>query len=403
MLADLYPFPLGGVAGGLQRHVQILAERLSRSGHSVTAVASKPGGAPHFEIRNGVNVYRFNGFLQRLPFLFKDPQRKYQPPVPDWLLMAKLKNIMKRERPDIIHAHGWALYSALPLAAEFQIPVVVTLHDYRFICPKIALMDGDKICDNVLTGHCIDCGKGQYGLLKSFFAYWGVKSGVQRLESVAKFMAVSSFVKEAYKSNLGLDNEKIVVMPNFYEQPVVGEDTSKEHELPGDFVLYVGTLMPEKGLNPLLEAFNRSRSGEAKLVVIGRKHPAYRYESTESILIIEDAPAHVLLEAYPRCRFAFVPSVFPDPCPTVAFEIMSYKKAVVASKIGGLTDIVADGETGILVPPNNPGALRDAIIYLLENPGVAEEMGQKGYERWRRLFTPEVVVPKIERIYQSLL
>ena len=119
--------------------------------------------------------------------------------------------------------------------------------------------------------------------------------------------------------------------------------------------------------------------------------------------MIEDAPRDVLLEAYLRCRFVVVPSVFSDPCPTVAFEIMSYNKAAIASKIGGLTDIVADGETGILVPPNNPGALHTAIVYLLENPEIIEEMGRKGYERWRQNFTPEAVAPRIEALSQSLV
>ena len=211
MLADTYS-PL---LGGIETHVQTLAEYLSRSGHNITVVTSRPGHSPCFEVRNGVNIYRINGFLQSLPFLFKDPQRKYQPPVRDWLLMAKLRNLMKRERPDIIHAHGWTLFSALPLATKFQIPIVITLHDYRFVCPKIIFMDGDKICTKVLTSHCMDCGKESYGLLKSFFAYRGVKSGVKRLKLVAKFMAVSSFVKQAYMKNLGLDDKEIVVMPNF--------------------------------------------------------------------------------------------------------------------------------------------------------------------------------------------
>ena len=83
----------------------------------------------------------------------------------------------------------------------------------------------------------------------------------------------------------------------------------------------------------------------------------------------------------------------------MTLEAMSHKKAVIASRIGGLTDIVADGETGILVPPNNSEALANAMNYLLENPEVADRMGQKGYERWRQFFTPEVVVPKIEQIY----
>lgn len=100
---------------------------------------------------------------------------------------------------------------------------------------------------------------------------------------------------------------------------------------------------------------------------------------------------------------ALFPSIWPDPCPTVAFEAMSYKKIIITSSAGGFTDVVLDGETGILVSPNETEALSNALNYLLGKPEVAEKVGNKGYERWRQNFTPEAVVSKIERLYHSLL
>jgi glycosyltransferase involved in cell wall biosynthesis len=82
---------------------------------------------------------------------------------------------------------------------------------------------------------------------------------------------------------------------------------------------------------------------------------------------------------------------------------MSHKKAIIVSEVGGFTDIVVNGETGILVPPNDADALSKAINYLLENPKVAADMGQKGFERWKQIFTPDVVLPKIEELYGSLV
>ena len=141
---------------------------------------------------------------------------------------------------------------------------------------------------------------------------------------------------------------------------------------------------------------------ETGLVIMGRRHPEHHYQSIENRLVVENAPRAVL-EAYSKCRFVVVPSVYPEPFGTVTLEAMSYKKAVIASRTGGLTDVVVDGETGILVPPNDPEALTSAMNYLLENLTVAEGMGQKGYERWRQNFTPEVVAPQIEELYQSLI
>jgi glycosyltransferase involved in cell wall biosynthesis len=400
-ITNFYP-PYPPIIGGIQIMVQMLAEHLVRNNHNVVVIASRPGHSSYYEIRNGVTIYRINGFFQSLPFLYKNAEIRYQPPVKDWLLMVKLTNIFKKERPDIIHIHSRALYSALPLATKFHIPVVVTLHDFGFLCPKVTLIEGGQICGRVFTRHCIVCGKESYNLLKSFFAYLGVKSGAAILKSVAGIMAVSSFTKYAYISNLGWPDEKIAVIPNFYREFSSGEAIRSKCELPQDFILFVGALVPEKGLDILIEAFGRITT-KTKLVVMGRKHPDYHYQSTQNCLVLENVPREAILEAYPKCRFLVMPSVWPEPFGIVNLEAMSHKKAVIASKIGGINDIIIDGETGILVPPNDPEALANAIRYLLENPGVADHMGQKGYERWMQTFTPEVVVPQIEKLYQSLI
>jgi glycosyltransferase involved in cell wall biosynthesis len=400
-ITNFYP-PYPPIIGGIQIIVQMLAEHLARNNHNVIVIASRPGHSPYYEIRNGVTIYRINGFFQSLPFLYKDTGRRSQPPVKDWLLMLRLKNIFKKERPEIIHIHSRALYSAVPLATKFHIPVVVTLHGFGFLCPKVTLMEGGQVCSRVFTRHCIVCGKEAYNFLKSFFAYLGVKSGATILKSISSITAVSSFTKDAYISSLGCPDKKIAVIPNFYRESTSGEAIRSKYELPQDFVLFVGALVPEKGLDILVEAFSRITT-KTKLVVMGRKHPDYHYQSTQNCLVLENVPREAILEAYPKCRFLVVPSVFPEPFGIVNLEAMSHKKAVIASKTGGLTDIVIDRETGILVTPNDPEALANAIRYLLENPGVADSMGQKGYERWLQTFTPEVVVPQIEKIYQSLI
>jgi len=76
---------------------------------------------------------------------------------------------------------------------------------------------------------------------------------------------------------------------------------------------------------------------------------------------------------------------------------------VVASKSGGLAEVVIDKETGILVPPGDIGALSQAIKYLLENSDIVSMMGQSGYQQWQECFTPEVAAPKFEKVYNSVV
>jgi glycosyltransferase involved in cell wall biosynthesis len=103
-----------------------------------------------------------------------------------------------------------------------------------------------------------------------------------------------------------------------------------------------------------------------------------------------------------HCVVGVVPSIWPEPFGQVAIEAMASGKPVVASAIGGLSDIVLDGETGLLVEPGNAEALREALRTLLLDPVKREKMGMVGRQR-ARLFTVGVVADRIEQIYRELL
>jgi len=397
MLSDIYP----PFIGGGERHVQSLSRELAKRGQEVTVCTIGGRQLPRYEDEGGVRVHRFEGFFQKIPFLYKDPVRKAHPPAQDWIITRRLAHIIKQEKPDIIHAHGRILYSALPLKKEFQIPLLTSLHSYALFCPTTGLTKKNNVCDRPFTTDCIPCGRDTYGLVKSLAAYYGVKINKNKLKSVDRFIAVSSFVEEVHAKHLGLSDKDIVMIPNFYS-PESESASEKETELPEDFILFVGLLAPHKGVDLLIEAYRESNT-KSKLVMIGGKHPDYGYESTENILVTEDAPHDIVMQAMSKCRFAVFPSIWPEPFGIVAIEAMSQGKAVIACDMGGLKDIVVDKETGILVPPNNSAELAESISYLLERPEVASEMGQRGYEKFRKNYTPDVVIPMILDVYQSLI
>jgi glycosyltransferase involved in cell wall biosynthesis len=396
MLADLY----APIIGGGERHIQSLSRHLAQNGHKVTICTMSIPGSPRYEEDCDIKIYRLVGAYQKIPCLFKDPARKWHPPVSDPVVRRQIRQIISREKPDIIHAHGRIVYSVLGLKNKLDIPLVVTLHTYWAVCPTTNLMYGNTICSNPLNVRCVFCGRQFYGLTKSFFAYVGTRINKHELESVDKFIAVSSFVKNVHAKCLGVAERNIEVIPNFYAHDNI-TDTGGYDDLPQKFVLFVGSLIPNKGVGLLVEAYQKIRA-QTKLVLIGASHPSYRYQGTDDILVKENAPYNLVLEAYQKCHFAAFPSIWPEPFGIVVLEAMSQKKAVIATNIGGFTDSIVDGKTGILVPPNDVGALATAISYLLENPNVVEEMGQAGYKRWKENFTPEVVVPKIEELYHSI-
>ncbi len=396
MLSDLYH----PIIGGGERHVRALSQRLTEMGHQVSVYTIGSRDLPKYENDGGIQVSRMEGFYQKIPFLFKDSMRKWHPPTSDWLITRQLRSAIEDTRPDIIHAHGRVLYSALPLRKSSGISIVSTLHTYALFCPKTDLMRGENICDRPFTTDCIPCGKESYGLPKSLFAYIGTKMGREKLRSVDKFIAVSPFVREVYARQLGLSDDDIVMIPNFY-QPDTDERMERVPEMPSDFILFIGTFIPTKGVNVLIEAYRKLKT-ETKLVLIGGKHPDYRYESRGNILVFEDAPHGMVMQALHDCRFAVFPSIWPDPCPTVALEAMSQGNAVIASAVGGFKDMVQDGETGLVVPPGDQDALSEAISRLLQEPALASEMGEKGRDRFRQHYALDIVAPQIVEVYQAL-
>jgi glycosyltransferase involved in cell wall biosynthesis len=92
--------------------------------------------------------------------------------------------------------------------------------------------------------------------------------------------------------------------------------------LPEDFILFIGALAPNKGVDILIEAYRKIET-ETELLLIGAKRPDYSYESTKNITVIEDASQQIVTEAYSRCKFVVIPSIWPERFGVVALEAMS--------------------------------------------------------------------------------
>jgi glycosyltransferase involved in cell wall biosynthesis len=107
------------------------------------------------------------------------------------------------------------------------------------------------------------------------------------------------------------------------------------------------------------------------------------------------------MAAWNRCLFGVTPSVWPDPLPAVVREGMVSGKAMVGTAVGGIVDMIIDGETGLLVPPGDVEALASAMQRLIESPDLRERLGRASRER-AQMFAPEAVVPRFEQLYTQL-
>lgn len=116
---------------------------------------------------------------------------------------------------------------------------------------------------------------------------------------------------------------------------------------------------------------------------------------------MRSVPHAQVMAGWQHCAVGVVPSLWPDPCPTVAMEAMICGKPLVASNVGGLRDIVADNETGLLVPPGNADILQRGLRDLLLNPARRATMGAKSRQRVQSFMVGKVA-DRIEQIYEEV-
>ena len=425
MLAQFYPPTIGGE----ERHVADLSAELATRGHSVAVATLWHEGYAHFEIDRGVRIYRIRGSMQRLERIFSYKDRQFAPPFPDPEALLALRRIIREERPDIIHAHNWIVHSFTPLKAWSKAKLVMTLHDYSLVCVQKRLMRHGVRCSGPGLMKCLECAADFYGIGKGVPSTlanftWGE---IER-HAVDMFLPVSHSVAE--QTRLAKRKVAYCIIPNFIPDDVEppGDDAQALlAQLPeDDFLLYVGDLMPDKGVDVLLQAHEQLKRGQGDcegqergqgdrkgapvqytnrqwpLVLIGRPVTGYLKRLPLNVLHLGPWPHSAIMQAWSRCAIALIPSICPDACPTVAMEAMAMGRPIVASRIGGLTDILVDGQTGLLVPPGDVQGLREAIQCLLDDAGRRHGMGMIAKQRVVA-FQANSVVPRIEEVYCEVL
>jgi glycosyltransferase involved in cell wall biosynthesis len=386
---------------GMFRHGCILAQELGKKGHDL--VVARIDQDESVTEEDGVKIYKFAGYAQRAAFLYAQRSIRHHGPAPDGMAIKKLAKIIDSERPDLIHVHGWALYSVASLRKSTGIPVVATLHDYGYFCPTKLLLRNDKtLCQSPSLLACLKCAWMHYGPVKGVLTHYGVKRYSRLLKSgVDRFVAVSSYVRQSYIT-AGFPESKITVVPNFYRIEQNDFSMASGLRLPDNFILFVGTLSSEKGAEVLMEAYGKLDT-DAKLVLIGLGQSDFNGEELENIIVLKNQPHDMVMRAWARCLFAVIPSICAEACPTVAFEAMACGKAIVASAVGGIKDIVVDDETGLLVEPGDADLLAAAMKQLLDSPALSESLGASGRRRVMKQYLSTEIADKLVNIYSDVI
>jgi glycosyltransferase involved in cell wall biosynthesis len=400
MLSQFYPPTLGGE----EQHVRALSTALAARDHTVAVATLWREGLPEIAQEGGVRVYRERGTLQRMSWLYQEVERQHTPPLPDPEVTWAFRRLLAREQPQIVHAHNWLVHSYLPLHVLGRARLVLTLHDYSLVCAKKRLMYEGQPCSGPALARCLRCATVHYGRLKgapTVLANMAMGSAERAL--VSHFVAVSQAVADG--NALARRGFPYTVIPNFVPDDVAALREGYQRyveQLPvEDYLLFVGDLSRDKGIHVLLEAY-AGLEDAPPLVLIGRRTPETPRTLPPRVRLLEQWPREAVMWAWSRSLLGFAPSIWPEPCPSVIMEAMASGCPVIGSRIGGIKDLIVEGESGLLVPPGDVAALRQAIACLLASPDLRVRMGQAARKRAPR-FQAQSVVPRIERLYQDVL
>ena len=401
MLAQWYP----PIVGGEELHVRNLSIELASRGHEVTVATLAQPELPEMESHDGVQIVRLHGSAQRIGALFADPNRQSAAPIPDPELVVGLERVVRRVRPDIMHAHNWIVHSALPLALSGRAPLVLSLHDFSLVCATKVLLRRGVNCSGPAPLKCLSCAASHYGPVKgAVTAISNAVGAVMQRRAIAGFLPVSTAVAVGNRLE-GLPHR---VIPNFVRDilPTDQSDTGAYVErLPKEpYLLFVGALGRLKGLPVLLEAY-RQLEDAPPLVLIGypmRETEELMLDLPPNVRMLGQWPPHAVHLAWRSALMGIVPSICQEACPTVVIEAMQAGIPVVASQMGGIPDLVVHGETGLLVPPGDALGLASAVGRLLGDPSEADRFGQAGQER-SAIFGAGAVVPRIEAAYREVI
>ena len=311
-------------------------------------------------------------------------------------------------KPDIAHFHNIHAHLTASIIAPLRrrgIPIVWTLHDYRLICPNTSLLSRGELCERCLPNRFHEailqrCKKGS--LPASFVAM--LTTCYDRLiripRRIDRFIAPSDFLKSKLMEG-GFDAARIESVPNFV-------DLARYRALPEkDYFCYVGRLSYEKGVDLLIRAMAKLDGGRLLIVGGGPEEASLKKLAVElDTKLVEFAgyrSGEELVRILAEAQFVVLPSRWYENLPFAVMEAFASSKPVVASRIGGIPEMVEDGANGLLFPMGDVEALASCLKRMLGDRRMREEMGRRGREKAERLYAPEVHYARVEKIYREVI
>jgi glycosyltransferase involved in cell wall biosynthesis len=321
----------------------------------------------------------------------------------------KIEALVDRTRPDVGHLHNIAHQLSPSIIVGLRakgVPVVQTLHDYKLVCPNYQMFLDGKTCER--CGHwryyraCVHrCMRGSLApsALVCLEAYLHKMMGTY-VRNVDLFIAPSQQLLERMVAH-GIDRKQIVHLP--YS---IALDEYEPTYVSNGYAVYVGRLSTGKGLETLMRALAQARGIPFKVVGDGPLADELARVAAEQDLADVEFVGYLngneLKSIVAGSTCVVVPSECYENSPLTVYEACAMGKPVVGSSIGGIPELVVDGETGLLFPPGDDGALAARLEELWGDRARAVDMGKAARARVEREYGPDRHFEQIMAIYERV-
>lgn len=350
----------------------------------------------HFVDLEILSNHQINGFWSKLTAAFSL--------VFSWKSYFHVKKLLKQIKPDVVHVHNFfPLWSPSIFYAckSLNVPVILTLHNYRTLCPTALLMHDGKVTEkSIIDGPWWSVPKKVYrdsligtfllALMISIHKWLGTWN-----KQVSKFIVLTQFSKNKFIS-AGFPENKIEIKPNFVDIDFHEKDKKQNSRF-----LFVGRLSEEKGIHILKNVFKDNKSNFIVTVLgsgplgVELNHSSFKkLGSKDSKFVFQAMQQHLAL---------LLPSICYEGFPMTVVEAYANGLAVIGSRIGSIEELIEHGVTGLLFEPGNPESLAQTMQWALDHPVEMYQMGLNARKRYEDLYTAHENIQQLESIYQNAI
>jgi glycosyltransferase involved in cell wall biosynthesis len=323
------------------------------------------------------------------------------------------RNMRQRIRgfkPDLVHIHNFfpRMSPSIHIACRRAgVPVVQTLHNFRLLCPAATFQSPDGVlCETCTRGivpwpamvrGCYRGGRLASLAVANMLAIHRVLGTWNR--NVSRFIALSEFARSKFVAG-GIAEDQIAVKPNYVEHdPGMGSAR-------GGFALFVGRLTEDKGVGTLLRAWQSLQSGP-KLKIIGNgplaSQVARAAAAFPAIQWLGACSREQVKQAMAEAAVLILPSTWYEAFPLVIAEAFAAGLPIIASRLGTMQEVIAEGKTGRLFTPGDAADLAGTVQWIFAHPYERETMRYSARAVYKRKYNAATNYGQLMAIYQDAL